>query len=212
MSIQLPPPSNPRKLTAVELETISWYEQNGREWAGRHGTPDYWASEIATFSELLSEGTVIEIGTGGGRDAAELIRRGYNYIGTEITTALVETARQRLPGALIIQSGIDELDFGNRPFDGFWCSAVLLHLPHHRVRPALESIRRQIRIGGIGFISVKAGAEQSHALEDGRAFFYWPPDEFESELTAAGFEVISYHLKKQSRRTEWICAFVQAAR
>ncbi len=159
---------------------------------------------------------MIEIGTGGARDAPLLIQRGYGYVGSDISLGLIRLARKKLPGVQIVHQSVYELDFGSRQFDGFWASAVLLHIPRTRIDEALTRIRTVLRGGGIGFISLKEG--NGEALErwegadsdvHGRLFVYYSREAFTEILKQNNFEIIDFIYHPMSEKTTWLCFFVR---
>jgi len=200
-------------LTVDEETTIRTYNKLASEWASGHLDPDYWREEFTKFKELLPAGNLLEVGCGGGRDAKELIKLGYNYVGTDISEELLKEARIANPGAVFQQISLYDLDFPE-PFDGFWCAAVLLHIPKRRIHEALQAIKRNINRGGTGFIAMKEGTfegiETGHDYDgDGRFFAYWRNDEFKAVLAANGFEVIQEVRKPMSKLTTWLVYFVR---
>ena len=145
------------KLTKREQQTLKSYDQYGKQWAASHLDFDFWVPELKKFKKYLSEGKVLEIGSGGGRDAKELIRAGYEYTGTDISKGLLEAAKKYNPGAKFLLKSVYDLDFPENSFDGFWACAVLLHIPKSRIDEALRQLHKVVKPNGVGFISVKQG-------------------------------------------------------
>ena len=135
------------KLTPQEKLTIEAYDQNATTWAQSRNKKGDWAKEKETFKEYLPSGKVLEIGSGGGRDAKDLIEMGYEYTGTDISKGLLEEARKNNPKATFLLQSVYELDFPEKTFDGFWACAVLLHMPKDRMSEALKSIHNVIKKG-----------------------------------------------------------------
>lgn len=46
----------------------------------------------------MPAGKILEVGSGGGRDAKDLIEMGYEYIGIDISKGLLEEAKKYLEG------------------------------------------------------------------------------------------------------------------
>lgn len=59
------------KLTHKEQQTLDSYNKYGKQWAASHLDFDFWASELKRFKNYLPKGRVLEIGSGGGRDAKD---------------------------------------------------------------------------------------------------------------------------------------------
>lgn len=195
-------------LTPDEEVTLRTYNKLAKEWANGHIAPDYWRNELDKFHALLPKGRVLEVGCGSGRDAKELLKLGYDYVGTDISDGLITEARLANPGATFQQVSLYDLNF-DEPFDGFWCAAVLLHIPKKRIHEALKSIRKNIRPGGIGFIAIKEGTDERVETRkpydgDGRFFAYWKDDEFKKVLIKNRFKVIAEEYLPMSEHTTWL--------
>lgn len=196
------------KLTAAEDLTRRTYDSQASQWVSGHNEPDFWGDELEKFHEFLPNGRILEIGSGGGRDAADLLKLGYEYVGTDISHGLLELARRKNPGAEFQAISLYDLDFPE-PFDGFWCAAVLLHVPRTRIDEALSSITKNIRQNGIGFIAIKEGEgegveEQRGHSGMGRFFAYWQDEDFQTALKRNGLTVIEWNYRPMSERTKWL--------
>lgn len=108
-----------------------------------------------------------------------------------------------------------DLNFPAHTFDGFWASAVLLHVPKERINEALARIKSVVKDNGIGFISLKDGADQKVEVDQiggetvKRFFAYWQKDEFQKVLKDNGFSVVDYMYRPMSEKTRWHCFFVK---
>jgi SAM-dependent methyltransferase len=197
------------KLSPVEARTVEVYDETAATWSEGHSSLDFWAEEFQRFRGLLPTGKILEVGAGAGRDAELLTRAGYEYVGTDISAGLLRGARKHNPAAVFHQVSVYDLaENWQETFDGFWASAVLLHVPKRRINDALRSIRTTLGKSAIGFISLKQGTgEQIEA--DGRYFSYWQQPEFAATLAANGFSVKDYMYHPMSERTRWLCFFVE---
>src|SRR3989344_3277821 len=151
-------------LTSEEQKTIQYYDEHAGEWAQKHGMADpsnykLFDPEMKLLFKLRPTGKVLEIGTGHGGDAIELIAQ-YgveNYVGIDASTGLLKIARSRNPGADLRQQNIYEMSFPDEIFDVFWISAMLIHVHKNKLQNALKNVRRVVKPGGIGFVSVMEG-------------------------------------------------------
>jgi hypothetical protein len=145
-----------------------------------------------------------------------LVNLGYGYIGTDVSDALLKIARKNLPKQEFICMNLYDLSFPEK-FDGFWASAVLLHIPKRRIKEALQKIKSTQKTGAIGFISIKDGeGEQVISKKlDGRTlkrfFALWNRDNFEEVLNKNGYEVLDYDYRIVSANTHWHMFFVKVA-
>lgn len=204
------------KLTQAERETLATYNAYGAQWAREHSLEGYWEEELQLLRRYLPQGRILEIGCGVGRDAKALIDAGYEYVGVEPSKTFLELARQHNPRARFHGANIYTLRrYRRKPFDGFWCAAVLLHIPKKRIDEALSSIRGVLRDRAVGFLAVKKGSgERMETLPFGegepkRFFTYYSFDEFQRVLSQNGFIVLHGHERPMTEKTTWLCYFVR---
>ena len=203
------------KLTKEEKLTIESYDLNAESWAAAHDQPEIFRTELNYLRKLLPQGKLLEIGCGGGRDAQKLIRKGYDYLGTDISKGLLEVAKKNNPGATFINKSVYDLDFPKDSFDGFWAAACLLHIPKSKIEVALQQIRRVVRNGGIGMISLKEGKGEKFLKEDrkeGKFERYWSfysREEFTKVLEDNGYQILHFRRNPVSEKTIWLIYFVK---
>ena len=206
------------ELSNEERLTRDTYNRHGHVWAKNRGDEKYYSKELAEFNRLLPKGRVLDIGSGSGRDARAISSLGYQYVGVDISSTLLEIARKRLPELKFLKQSLYNLSFPYK-FDGFWAAAVLVHIPKPRMDEALSSIKNVIKPGAIGFINVKDienGIEEEieeYEIQKGttlkRFYSYWNKNDFETLLKGHGFEVIEYSKRSVADRRLWHCFFVR---
>ncbi len=181
-------------LTPPEISTMEEYNEKAEQiidrWSkGDRKDSDAPSKAISEFDNLLPNGRVLEIGTGGrGHTARWFVNNGCDYIGTDISSGMLEQARKNNPGVRLEQISVYDLDF-NEPFDGFWCSSVLLHIPKNRINEALSAIHHNMKQGAVGFISIKEGDHEVMEV-DGRFHAYWLDKDFSERLNSNGYKVL----------------------
>ena len=197
--------------TDREKQTVDFYDQKAEVWVAAHGGNEKtssWQSEMERFHELLPSGKVLEIGSGAGKDAEALIKMGYEYTGTDASGGLIKIAQKRNPQATFRHVEVHELDIPEHKFDGFWTAATLLHIPKNRIDEALQRIKTQIKSGGIGFITMKAGAGEREDPETGRWYAFYSKEGFQAVLERNGFCVIEEKNRK-GKKDWWLCFWVK---
>lgn len=198
-------------MSDIKVKTVEYYDNQANTWSASHGGDDdesWWKDEMIRFKEYLPNGKVIEIGSGVGKDAQALISLGYDYVGTDASIGLLELARQRNPLALFVKKYIHELDSSLGEFDGFWASAVLLHIPRDEMINSLLVISSVLKKDGIGFITMKEGEGEQIDEKTGRLFTYYKEHEFRDVLESTGFFVLEVK-KRDTEKDNWLIFYVK---
>lgn len=199
--------------TPEEKETIENYNQYSVQWYNQR-VKRFHEFYLERFFHYLRHGRIIEFGCGNGDDARALIAKGYDYVGTDVSKTLIDWSKREIKDGLFYQASLYDLPFLENEFDGFWASAVLLHIPKSRIKNAFNEIRRVCKTGAIGFISVKIGTGEKIELEefDGvkmkRFFVYYQPEEFNQLLAENGFKILE-EMHKEANQSKWLVYFVQ---
>ena len=115
------------------------------------------------FLDRLEAGArVLELGCGGGRDAARIAERGFALDATDGIPAMVTKANERHNvGARLMR--FDELD-ATGEYDGVWAHACLLHCPRAELPGVLGRIHRALRPRGWHYASYKLGTGEGRDL------------------------------------------------
>ena len=209
--------TSPLSSDEQEQETIKTYDRYAAEWAHEHSNRRAvgLGGVVEELQKVLPGGKILEVGAGGGSDGALLKEAGYAYVGTDASAGMVKAARETNPDLQFEQRSVYDLQGFSGQFDGFWASAVLLHIPKERIDEALQNIAAVVKPGGYGFISMKDGDrtefEQREKLgrQEDRLFVYWPKEAFEKTLARNGFKVVWYEYQPMSERTNWHLFIVQ---
>ncbi|MGN6797851.1 MAG: class I SAM-dependent methyltransferase [Gaiellaceae bacterium] len=160
------------------METDAW-NAAAHDWAHRirEGMGGRVHLHDASIYELLPppSGLTIDVGCGEGRLTRELAGRGYDVVGIDASTALVEEARAADPSGRYEVASIDELPFADGAAELAVCVNVLPHV--HDLDAAAAEIARVLAPGGsfvIGTIHPVAHAG-THDEETGelRIRDYW---------------------------------------
>lgn len=200
-------------LAEKERRTLAYYDLNAEDWVSSHGGSEgnsYWGDEIARFHELIPSGRILEIGSGGGNEAVLFLSLGYDYTGTDASIGLLEIARRKNPGAKLLHKNVYDLDFPAGSFDGFWAAAVLLHIPKDKMDNILLTIKKQIKPGGIGFISLKQGEGEEVEEETGRLFAYYSQNEAIDVLQRNDYEILESNVRSTQGGTTWINFYISS--
>lgn len=173
--------------------TIRAYQQRMEAYlAADHEPPQHVLDWQGRFAALVGTGgTVLELGSGPGRDAERLESLGLRVLRSDATPAFVERLRALGHEVLDVDIRSDPLP---APLDGVFANAVLLHLHRDTLPSVLFRIGGALRPGGILATSLKEGdGEEWHdrTLGAPRYFTYWREVPLRAALVAAGFEIVS---------------------
>lgn len=166
----------------------------------------FWKEEFDRFSLCLRGRTVLEIGAGGGRDAALFLREKYSYLGIDASRGLLKVARRNNPTGTFRQMNLFRMTFPAHSFDGVWTMATLLHVPRRRLPKVLQSIHRLLVPHGVLAVSIKEKERVDEAIIEqnkyggvSRFFAFYRKTEFLRLLRAAGFHVIKSWRKREDK-------------
>ena len=199
-------------------ETLKTYGKIAYKWNDINPDGDHHDFVFKKFLELLPNGHVLEIGCAAGRDSEKLTKLGYKYTGTDAVQKFIEQANKQYPERTFITCKAQDIKdvFEEASFDGFWCSATLLHIPRKDIISTLQGIRKVIKNDAIGMISLQKGTkenyEQNNKKTDGfaRLFVYYTKETFEAILQEAGFKIVFYEEIPRAERADWIHFIVKA--
>jgi 2-polyprenyl-3-methyl-5-hydroxy-6-metoxy-1,4-benzoquinol methylase len=94
---------------------------------------------------------VLDAGMGGGRLLEALAGRGWNVTGADVSEAMVELARRRVPDASLVVAPVEQLPFEEGSFDAAVALGVLEFAQD--VEGALRELARILRPDGLAVVS-----------------------------------------------------------
>ena len=166
--------------------TIAFYEANAPRYVlGFAQAP---SRHLDGFLDRLPSGArILELGCGGGRDSAHMVKRGFGVDPTDGTPAMVAKARERfgIPARTML---FEELDV-DREYDAVWAHACLIHVSRVDLPAILAAIRRALRPAGLHYASFKLGDGEGR---DPLGRLHNFPDDgwLREQYEAAGFAVL----------------------
>ncbi len=155
------------------------YTASGAQGQSRHLEP---------FLKRLSPGArVLELGCGGGRDAAFMAGRGFDVDATDGTPAMARKANERtgLPTRVLLFEDID----AHEEYDAVWAHACLLHAARDELPGFLDAIHRTLRPNGLHYANYKLGDGEGRDLL-GRLHNFPGEDWLEETYRAASFDIL----------------------
>lgn len=133
--------------------TLAFYEREAPHYARAFDRP---SRHLDEFLDRLTPGArMLELGCGGGRDAARMTERGFAVDATDGSAAMVRQAGGR--GSFAVrQMRFDQLA-AVAAYDAVWANACLIHVPRADCPAVFAAIRRALKPGGWHFASFKLG-------------------------------------------------------
>jgi len=159
---------------STDPDTVRSYDAVAAEYAAEAAAmPEWVAKEIDAFaSGLGGSGRVLEIGSGGGRDALALEKRGLSIRCTDVSRGFVDLLRERGFEADLLDPLTDDLADPQRPgtaYDGIWACACLIHVSRQDLQIVLGRLAKATRTGGRLHASVREGDGEEVSTHGGGA-------------------------------------------
>lgn len=170
---------------STDPETLAFYQERAPHWVFHSG--ERHSHQLDAFLDRLPPGgAVLELGCGGGRDAARIRERGFAVDATDAVPALVTRANQAFAlGARVM--AFHQLD-PCAAYAGVWAHASLLHCPRAALPDVIARIHRALLPGGWHFDSYKLGTGEGRDLL-GRLHNFPPAEWLVAAYEAAGFVI-----------------------
>lgn len=198
---------------STDQETVLSYDLAANEYAAEAAhMPDWVANEISAFAVDLGAGArVLEIGSGGGRDAPVLEALGISVRLTDVAQGFVELLRKKGFEAERLDPLTDNLEDPQRPgvpYDGIWACASLIHVAREDLYPVLCRLAAVTRRDGRLHVSVRDGDGESfstHGSGSRRQCYaetYWREPALRDTVTSAGW-IIAEVCRYEGRANDW---------
>ena len=146
-------------MSSFDEPTLGFYSAQAKSYVGHR--PDEIDPQIAQFLDLLMPGArILELGCGGGVDAAHMILRGFDVDPTDGVAEMAAIAEQRLNRDVRVMR-FDELATVEA-YDAVIANASLLHAPTEGLPAIFTSIWAALRPGGWHFATFKTGGASGY--------------------------------------------------
>jgi SAM-dependent methyltransferase len=198
---------------AAAAATVRAYDASAADYrAGAADLPAAVVASIGRFASVLPAGArVLEIGSGGGRDAEALEGAGLSVRRTDVTPGFVELLRTSGHPADVVDPLTDDLAdpaAPGTPYAAVWANACLLHVRREDLPTVLTRLAEVTVPGGLLYASVKEGDGEGwsvHGHVTGpRLFTYWQEEPLRTALAGAGWTVEHVGRQDGSRGETWL--------
>ncbi len=191
-------------------DTVRAYDLDAEAYAGRTQVPDGVRADLEQLAADLGVGArVLEIGSGGGRDALLMEALGLHVRRTDITPAFVALLVEQGHACDLLDPLVDDLSSPDGPYDGVWANASLLHVRRADLPAVLAGLARVTRPGGLLRISLKEGDGEGWSthgsISSPRHFTYWRAAALEEVVAGEGWSYVSVRTGIEGDRGEtWL--------
>lgn len=173
---------NDWKGTGISQDTtLSWYRENAIQYAEETRNSLVLDALWEFLSRMKDGGTILDYGSGSGRDSAYFINKGFSVDSLD-GSAEMKAQAERLFGIKVKLASFLSLEEKDK-YDGIWAQASILHLEEHDLRVALTLIERALKRDGVFYSSFRKGEEDGY--EKGRWYTNMTERRFLSFLPAS---------------------------
>ena len=172
---------NDWKGTGISQDTtLSWYRDNAIQYAEETRNSLVLDALWEFLSRMKEGGTILDYGSGSGRDSAYFINKGFSVDSLD-GSAEMKAQAERLFGIKVKLSSFLSLEEKDK-YDGIWAQASILHLEEHDLKTALTLIERALKRDGVFYSSFRKG--EGDGYENGRWYTNMTERRFLSFLPA----------------------------
>ena len=173
---------NDWKGTGISQDTtLSWYRENAIQYAEETRNSLVMDALWEFLSRMKEGGTILDYGSGSGRDSAYFINKGFSVDSLD-GSAEMKAQAERLFGIKVKLSSFLSLEEKEK-YDGIWAQASILHLEEHDLKIALTLIERALKRDGVFYSSFRKG--EGDGYENGRWYTNMTERRFLSFLPAS---------------------------
>jgi SAM-dependent methyltransferase len=176
-------------MKTYDPQTLDFYAAQADTYVG-HRADKIDAAVAGLLARLAPGARILELGCGGGIDAAHMIALGFDVDPTDGVAEMAAQAKVRLGQAVRVMR-FDELD-AVEAYEAVIANASLLHVPVAGLTPILARIWRALKPGGWHLATYKTAGAQGRD-EHGRYYNYLSRAEADLHYRAAGdWESLAY--------------------
>ena len=186
----------------MDDKTIYAYNQLAQKYDDE--TCDFWERFPRTFLDefaRLTQGKVLDVGSGPGRDGLLLQQRGLQVLCFDASETMVNICKSK--GLQGVVGDFNTLTFEDESFNGVWAYTSLLHVPKVEIMRPLQEIKRVLKASGFFGLGLIEGEgeeyKESAKVTLPRLFSYYQKDEVEGILNDLDFDVVYFEQFKPGK-------------
>jgi ubiquinone/menaquinone biosynthesis C-methylase UbiE len=185
----------------VPTKSARYYDRNARNYSESNQNPADFIDEFLEYLQMSKGKVILDLGCGPGVNSAYMHSKGFQVVGIDLSTKMVEYARSKNPNVDFRLGDMTKLPFPHNGFDGILASYSLIHLTKDAIPAVLAKLHVILRPGGMIYLSVQCGNSTqgffSHPMIPSDQVFLniFAKEEISNLLSQHGFEVLSRHEK-----------------
>lgn len=194
-------------------QTIETYNNIAQEYSEKIQNEEP-QEEIRKFTSHLEPGSkILDAGCAAGRDSKIFWDLGFDVVGVDLSTNLLNIARKNVSDISFIQADFKQLPFPSFTFDGIWLNRVFHHLEREDMNKAISELKRVLSFDGVIFVQTKEGSGTITVKEElssnkERQFALVTQEELDNMFESSGFQKIdSYSNRDKNRDLTWVNGF-----
>lgn len=181
--------------------TILAYDRIARAYGATWFDDPVMEPMLDRFLSLVgAPGGVLDAGCGAGRDVLAMAKRGMEAVGIDLSTAMIEEAKERVPDRVFRRMDMRSLKYPPETFAGVWACASIHHLPLLHAARSLREFERVLKPGGILSLSVEEG-QGEYFDSMGRFRRFYTTTEICKLVKEAGFQIIEVRSSLSDKAT-----------
>jgi len=166
--------------------TLQSYEASARDYdaiVADHPPPEIEDALRRMVALVPAGGSVLEVGSGTGRDADFVESLGVIVRRTDATQAFLDLQAERGKQGALLNVVSDPL---GGPYDAILAMAVLIHVDRAQIAPVLHKVFDALAPGGAFLAGMRIGEGETNGDYQ---TVYWDRDLFAAQLAAAGLRL-----------------------
>ena len=168
------------------MSTIDYYRDHAARYAARTWDLDVSALYPAFLAHVPRGGSILDVGSGSGRDGAAFQRLGYRVLGIDASPDMcIVSGLRSLVSVRCLRVEEVPAAWADR-FDGVWACASLLHVADVDLYPTLRRLLHVLRNDGWIYASFREGVGM-RTTKDGRTYLDMTGPDLKKNLEIAGF-------------------------
>jgi ubiquinone/menaquinone biosynthesis C-methylase UbiE len=162
-------------------------------------------------AQIPPDETVLEIGCGPGEVSGYLHRQGVKCLGTDISTQMIESAREYFPQVRFEVQDFLQLGYDDDAFCGVVGFYAIVNLDLEEVKALLVEVKRVLKREGLFLFSfhIDEGEEKTEVKnffnQEGNAltFYYFKVDDVKALVESVGYQVVDILIRYPYKGVEY---------